>query len=196
MRPDLSTIGKCAGGGLHVGAVVGRADVFEALSPSVDPESRVVHAGTWNANPLAAAAGVTACSLYVDGEPQRKAREMARLFREGGNEILRRNRVSARLYSRSIVHLYLGPVERDDADADFEAPSNDTQMIMAPQYLPVRQRFGLHLLHRGVAAFRGSMYVFSAAHTEADVQQTLQAFEDSLRAMLDEGTVPSELRLA
>ena len=194
VRPDLSTIGKCAGGGLHVGAVVGRADVFEALDPSADPESRVTHAGTWNANPLAAAAGVAACSQYLDGEPQRIARQMARQFREGGNEILRRHHVSARLYSRSIVHLYLGPIERDDADGDFEAPSRDLRRIMSPQYLPVRERFGLHLLQRGVAAFHGSMYVFSAAHTAADVQQTLEAFEDSVKAMLAEGTVPAELR--
>ncbi len=33
VRPDLSTIGKCAGGGMAFGAVVGRADVFEPLSP-------------------------------------------------------------------------------------------------------------------------------------------------------------------
>jgi len=195
VRPDLSTIGKCAGGGLHVGAVVGRADVFEALNPLADPESRIAHAGTWNANPLAAAAGVAACSQYIEGEPQRKAREMARLFRDGGNEILHRNGVSARLYSRSIVHLYLGPVEKDDADADFEAPSRAVETIMGHRYLPVRERFGLHLLQRGVAAFHGSMYVFSAAHTAADVQQTLEAFEASLKAMLDEGTIPSELRL-
>lgn len=193
VKPDLSTIGKCAGGGLPVGAVVGRADVFAALGPQISPERRIIHAGTWNANPLAAAAGVAACSLYVDGEPQRTALEMARRFRDGGNGILRRKGVSGRLYSRSVVHLYLGPIEREPDAPGFEAPTTDVSIIMDPRHVPVRERLGLHLLQRGIATFGGSMYVFSAAHTVEDVERTLEAFEASLGAMLSEGSVPREL---
>ncbi|MBN1855324.1 MAG: aminotransferase class III-fold pyridoxal phosphate-dependent enzyme [Dehalococcoidia bacterium] len=196
VRPDLSTIGKCAGGGLPVGAIVGREDVLSALDPRTTPDKRIIHAGTWNANPLSAAAGVAACSLYLDGEPQRKAREMARRFRDGGNEVLIRKRVSARLYSRSIVHLYMGPIEREPDSLDFMAPSTDPGTIMDRQFLPVSERFGLHLLQRGIAAFHGAMYVFSAAHTQRDVDITLAAFEASVDAMLEEGSIPSEILLS
>jgi glutamate-1-semialdehyde 2,1-aminomutase len=193
VKPDLSTIGKCAGGGLPVGAVVGRADVFAALGPQISPDRRIIHAGTWNANPLAAAAGVAACSLYVDGEPQRTALKMARRFRDGGNGILRRKGVSGRLYSRSVVHLYLGPIEREPDAPGFEAPTTDVSIIMDPRHVPVRERLGLHLLQRGIATFGGSMYVFSAAHTMEDVELTLEAFEASLGAMLSERSMPAEL---
>ena len=193
VKPDLSTIGKCVGGGIHVGAVVGREDIFSALSPTASPETRVIHAGTWNANPLAAAAGVAACTLYSDGAPQRQAAATARRFRDGGNEVLRRLGIQGRFYSRSIVHLYLGPVEQEPRTFDFQAPSADVGRLMAPEYDAVKTRLGLHLLQRGVAAFRGSMYVFSSAHTEQDVDSTLEVVEESLVAMRGEGSFPREL---
>lgn len=194
VTPDLATIGKCAGGGLPVGALVGKAEVFQALRPDSVPGRSVRHAGTWNANPLAAAAGVAACSLYLEGEPQRQARAAAGNFRDGANEILGRLGVSGRLYGRSVVHLFLGDVRDDVFDYDFEAPSTDVDAIEGSRFDEVTARLSVHLLQRGVAALGGSMFVFSAAHTAEDVAQTLQRLEDALRAMLAEGTVPSALR--
>lgn len=56
VTPDLTTFGKVIGGGLPIGAVGGRADVMEHLSP-LGP---VFHAGTLAGNPLATAAGLAA----------------------------------------------------------------------------------------------------------------------------------------
>jgi glutamate-1-semialdehyde 2,1-aminomutase len=55
ITPDLTTLGKIIGGGLPVGAVGGRADVMELFDPRRD--GRIVHGGTFNANPLTMAAG-------------------------------------------------------------------------------------------------------------------------------------------
>jgi glutamate-1-semialdehyde 2,1-aminomutase len=56
VRPDLTTFGKVIGGGLPIGAVGGRREVMETLSP-LGP---VFHAGTLAGNPLATAAGLAA----------------------------------------------------------------------------------------------------------------------------------------
>jgi len=53
VRPDLTTFGKVIGGGLPIGAVGGRRDLMEALTPL----GKVFHAGTLAGNPLATAAG-------------------------------------------------------------------------------------------------------------------------------------------
>lgn len=53
--PDLTTLGKIIGGGMPVGAVGGRADIMDYLSP-VGP---VYQAGTLSGNPLAMIAGLT-----------------------------------------------------------------------------------------------------------------------------------------
>jgi glutamate-1-semialdehyde 2,1-aminomutase len=56
VRPDLTTLGKIIGGGYPSGAFGGRADVmaqFDARRPGA-----MVHGGTFNGNPVAAAAGL------------------------------------------------------------------------------------------------------------------------------------------
>ncbi|MEN9822663.1 MAG: glutamate-semialdehyde -aminomutase [Actinomycetota bacterium] len=53
VRPDLTTFGKVIGGGLPIGAVGGRRELMETLSPI----GKVFHAGTLAGNPLATAAG-------------------------------------------------------------------------------------------------------------------------------------------
>jgi glutamate-1-semialdehyde 2,1-aminomutase len=53
--PDLTILGKIAGGGLPLAAFAGRADVMERLAPA----GEVYQAGTLSGNPLATAAGLS-----------------------------------------------------------------------------------------------------------------------------------------
>jgi glutamate-1-semialdehyde 2,1-aminomutase len=62
VRPDLTTFGKVIGGGLPIGAVGGRRDLMEHLSPL----GKVFHAGTLAGNPLATAAGLAALGELND----------------------------------------------------------------------------------------------------------------------------------
>jgi glutamate-1-semialdehyde 2,1-aminomutase len=67
VRPDLTCFGKVIGGGLPIGAVGGRAEVMDDLSP-LGP---VFHAGTLSGNPLATAAGLAALDRLDDGAYER-----------------------------------------------------------------------------------------------------------------------------
>jgi glutamate-1-semialdehyde 2,1-aminomutase len=62
VTPDLTTFGKVIGGGLPIGAVGGRREIMETLSP-LGP---VFHAGTLAGNPLATAAGLAALNELDD----------------------------------------------------------------------------------------------------------------------------------
>ena len=62
VRPDITCFGKVIGGGLPIGAIGGRRDVMEHLSP-LGP---VFHAGTLSGNPLATAAGLAALDELTD----------------------------------------------------------------------------------------------------------------------------------
>jgi glutamate-1-semialdehyde 2,1-aminomutase len=53
--PDLTTMGKVIGGGLPVGAVGGRTDLLGLLHPRT---GMATHSGTFNGNPMTAAAGL------------------------------------------------------------------------------------------------------------------------------------------
>jgi glutamate-1-semialdehyde 2,1-aminomutase len=61
VHADLTTFGKVIGGGLPIGAVGGRRDIMETLSP-LGP---VFHAGTLAGNPLATAAGLAALTALT-----------------------------------------------------------------------------------------------------------------------------------
>ncbi len=79
--PDITCFGKVIGGGLPIGAIGGRADVMEQLSP-LGP---VFHAGTLAGNPLATAAGLAALDqltpdVYI--ELLARARHLAALLRD------------------------------------------------------------------------------------------------------------------
>jgi glutamate-1-semialdehyde 2,1-aminomutase len=59
LRPDLTTLGKVAGGGLPLAAVGGRRDIMEKIAP-LGP---VYQAGTLSGNPIAVAAGLATLKL-------------------------------------------------------------------------------------------------------------------------------------
>ncbi|HUZ70334.1 MAG TPA: aminotransferase class III-fold pyridoxal phosphate-dependent enzyme [Candidatus Saccharimonadales bacterium] len=71
ITPDLSVLGKIMAGGLPGGAVVGRGDLLELLTGAI------AHAGTYNANPLSAVAGIATLRLIADGAPQQAAEAYA-----------------------------------------------------------------------------------------------------------------------
>ena len=56
VRPDLTTLGKIIGGGYASGAFGGRADVMDQFDAR--RSGSLVHGGTFNGNPVAAAAGL------------------------------------------------------------------------------------------------------------------------------------------
>lgn len=81
VRPDLTCFGKVIGGGLPIGAVGGRRDVMENLSPL----GKVFHAGTLAGNPMATAAGLAALNeltgdVYM--ELSARARTLSAILRD------------------------------------------------------------------------------------------------------------------
>jgi glutamate-1-semialdehyde 2,1-aminomutase len=54
VKPDLTTLGKIIGGGLPIGAFLGRRDIMQEVAPS----GPVYQAGTFSGNPLSLTAGI------------------------------------------------------------------------------------------------------------------------------------------
>ncbi|MXZ67852.1 MAG: aminotransferase class III-fold pyridoxal phosphate-dependent enzyme [Acidimicrobiia bacterium] len=78
--PDMTALGKLIGGGLPVGAFGGRADIMAVTDPLGD--MKVALAGTFNANPMTAAAGVAGLRLLTP-EVQERIDRLGTLLREG-----------------------------------------------------------------------------------------------------------------
>jgi 4-aminobutyrate aminotransferase/(S)-3-amino-2-methylpropionate transaminase len=73
--PDLSTWAKSMGGGLPIGAVVGRADVMDAARPGTI-------GGTYGGNPVACAAALATIELMLELRLGEKALEIGKVLRE------------------------------------------------------------------------------------------------------------------
>ena len=149
VRPDLSLFGKVMAGGLPGGALGGRRDLMELLATTV------AHPGTFNANPLSAAAGITTLAICADGDPQRIASGVASAVQEGWEQVLARRGVEGSVRRlESILHLSLTDPARQDS-------------------LGNRMRGqGVDLLH--TSAF------CSAVHTPGDIDRTVAALDAAL----------------
>ncbi len=114
VKPDLTCLGKIVAGGLPGAAVTGRAEVMACLVFSGEKErdrkEKVAHWGTFNANPLSAAAGVACLEQVKTGEPGSAAEEFARSFREELNGLFQKEDVGWRAYGNdSVLHVNTAP---------------------------------------------------------------------------------------
>ena len=72
VAPDLLTSAKALGGGvMPIGAVVGRAELFEPFK-----ENPLIHSSTFGGNPLAAAAALAAIEVTLEEDLPARAQEM------------------------------------------------------------------------------------------------------------------------
>lgn len=199
VMPDMTTLGKCVAGGLPGAAVTGRADIMAMMEFRDDERwnttGRIAHPGTFNANPLSAAAGVTGLEILSTGKEQARANEMAARLRRSLNAALDRLGIPGCVYGDfSMFKFFLGR-ECSNKGCDRNRCSITVEDIKKAGFcnggLPpeAAKNFRWGLLNRGIdfTGNRGGM--LSSAHSEADVEQTADAFEEVLRELKREGMV-------
>jgi glutamate-1-semialdehyde 2,1-aminomutase len=175
VRPDLSTFGKAIANGHPIGAIGGNSAIMDAFDHP-DPDRRVLIAGTFNGHPLPVAAMIATMETLLRGRETiypRLERLGARM-QDGLERLFERHDVAAvvaRQGSAFCVY-FMGHEPQDWYDL---AKHHD--MVRDAQYRRA-------LIERGVYHFplptkQGSI---STAHTEADIDFTLEATDDVLRA--------------
>ena len=186
VRPDLTTLAKVLAGGLAGGAVGGRAELMRYLAfgdADWNRDHKIRHNGTFNANPLSAAAGVAMLEQVASGTPGARAALLCNQLITRMNDVLRARELAgwAVYGDASIFHLLAGSqIEFAPGELVAEVPLAELKNGGNPALL--RQvRLGLN--NHGVDLMRGRSGFFSAAHTEADVDATVAAFAATL-AML------------
>ena len=188
ITPDMSVLGKIMAGGLPGGALVGRADIMSLFDFTGDPRhdrhERIQHLGTFNANPLSAAAGIATLKQVATGRPQARADRMAALLREGMEEILERERVAGYAYGDSSgFHVYLEAHPGSSATDRAAVRTTDATRLKG---IPGRviTAFQKNFQIRGVEVLSFMAGVTSAAHSEEDIGETLNVFQDTIRTLI------------
>jgi glutamate-1-semialdehyde 2,1-aminomutase len=190
VRPDLVTLAKIVAGGLPGGAVGGRADILEALDfvrTRERGEEKIGHPGTFNANPVSAAAGIAALGLIATGEPSARANATAATLRRRINEVLAEAGVPWAAYgSFSGVHLFLNPERRPVDPLAFD-PSTVPFAELKARPPRLAQRMRLALLIGGVDVNGQLAMLASATHGPEDLADTVDAFREAIRRLAREG---------
>jgi len=172
VKPDLATFAKALGGGAPIAAVAGSRDLLGLVGPG-----RIGFGGTYNAHPvsLAASKATLETLLQDDGEAfQRMARMGARL-KAGLTEAFKSGGYSA------VVNA-VGPM----VSVYFTKLRKIATYRQALQSSGERfKRFRDEMLKNGVYMHPDGLerLSISAVHTEREIEQTIRAAEESLKAL-------------
>jgi glutamate-1-semialdehyde 2,1-aminomutase len=174
VTPDMTTLAKILAGGLPGGCVAGRADILAVIEKRPG-KPKMNHPGTFNANPLSAAAGIVTLKHVATGEPCDKANRTATLLRKKLNDLFAERDLPWAAYGDfSLVHLfpnYRGPRPAGD---DFIPLDGRVDQLDAPKDPKFIHAFRQAMLLGGVD-LPGKGLFLTAEHTPADVEKTVAA---------------------
>ncbi len=170
IMPDLTALGKILGGGLPIGAYGGRKHIMEQVAP-LGP---AYQAGTMAGNPISVSAGI-ACLEVLQGEGvYDEMNRLAITLTDGIAESAKRHGVPMtinRIRGSFSTHFCDHPVTNYD-----QAQDTDGEAFAA---------FFRGMLNRGVclAPSKYEAWFLTTAHTDADIDRTLEAADEALKEM-------------
>ena len=190
IEPDLATMAKIVAGGQPGAAVGGRADIMELMATRDDPEwdevHRVAQGGTFNAQPVTAAAGIATLEAIATQGINARADAMSQRLKDGLNDAFTRNEVTGHAHGiASIVHVNLG------ADCRCDRGLCTMSIDELSRTMPVQKTRAIRraTLVNGVDMMGGRAFLVSSAHDESVIDRTIDAFSQSLKDLRDEGAI-------
>jgi glutamate-1-semialdehyde 2,1-aminomutase len=167
--PDLTTLGKIAGGGLPIGIFGGRKDIMEAVAP----QGGVYNAGTFNGNPLSLTAGLATVETLQKEGVHWKLNDKCKKFGQTLTDMMRELKKGyTPVGIASMFQIFFGA-----------QPENYEGALKADKvkYL----EFWRRMLEQGVFLMPSQFETnfLSAAHTQADFDKIALAVKKSLEAM-------------
>ena len=180
--PDITTMAKIVAGGLPGGAVAGKAEIMGIIG-SDNPDLRMAHPGTYNANPVSAAAGIAMLETIIADNVNQKADDAATLLKQGLREALIKTEVTGHVHGiASIVHVALGI----ECDCPGEICTKSHQSLADATSGATSQMLKLAMLNEGVDMMGGIGFITSSAHQKEDIDRTVKAFENAVQSLRED----------
>ena len=187
IAPDLTVLAKILAGGLPGGAVAGSAAIMDLLDPAAAKAARrekIGHQGTFNANPLCAAAGMTMLSLVQSTDACERAERTAGELRAGMRRILVEEGVPWGVFGEaSVFVIFPNPANLPLDPATFDPLKLGFKGLKGARDAQLNNRLRIALLCYGVDIAGGPGGFVSAAHGPREVAQTLEAWRSAVRAL-------------
>ncbi|MCL1929109.1 MAG: glutamate-1-semialdehyde 2,1-aminomutase [Treponema sp.] len=176
VQADMVTYGKIIGGGMPVGAYAGKKEFMELISPS----GPVYQAGTLSGNPAAMTAGFVQLEVLEQQDVYNHINRMGSMLASGLLDIINKFRLKACVNQiGSLICLFFGIETADDYQSVKKA---DTALYA--KYFHKMLQTGIYLAPSQFEA----MFV-SYAHTEHDINETLNRAEHAIAKIKSEGVL-------
>jgi glutamate-1-semialdehyde 2,1-aminomutase len=171
VRPDLTTFGKAIGGGFPISCVAGQAEVMDLLGdPRVTRDHPLpMHGGTFNSNLQAVVASLTALQILQRPETYRYLDHLGATLMQGMDELLSES---------GVPHVVQGFPTAFYVDFNDGAPQSLRDIVSHDHR--AYHEFVRKLKTRGVLTHPRGVWYLSTAHTEDDIERTLDACRASL----------------
>jgi glutamate-1-semialdehyde 2,1-aminomutase len=193
ITPDMCVLAKIVAGGLPGGAVAGRAEIMDQLDAAAAKSAqreKVGHQGTFNANPLCAAAAVATLSIVEAEDVCAKAERTAGEIRDGMRRILVDEQIPWGIYGEASSFLIFQNPSRLPIDpATFDARKLGFKGLKGARNPDLAYRLRVALLANGVDIMGAPGGLVSATHGPREVAHTLEAFRTAVRWLKAEGDV-------
>jgi glutamate-1-semialdehyde 2,1-aminomutase len=183
VTPDMTTLAKIVAGGLPGGAVVGNRAVLDVQTFKgelhKDRFERVLQQGTFNANPLSAAAGLACLQIVAEGWATAQSDAAGEQLRAGLRDVMEMRGVAGAVTGSSSVFQILLGEGMDEAIA-----TTDVQRLMAGRGAVNTLRKAMLL--NGVDLMRSGGFT-TIVHGDAEISHTVKAFDSALEMLQREG---------
>ena len=190
IKPDLTTLAKILAGGLPGGAVAGRKDILDDLDferAALLGREKIGHPGTFNANPVSAAAGIAALKIIERSDACEKANKSAAVLREKFNEILEKQNIPWVAYGTfSGVHLYMNRNGHAIKQSSFN-PNEVGYADLKNKDKGLVTKLRLAMAINGVDFNNSPGAQLSASHTPEDLEFTSEAFNEAIKMLKNDG---------
>src|SRR4249920_3832087 len=193
VTPDLCILAKIVAGGLPGGAVAGSAAIMDRIDHAASAakgQEKIAHPGTYNANPLSAAAAVAALTLVRDEDLADKANKTAAELRAALRQVLVKESVPWGIYGQSSTFLiYPNPTGEDVDPATFDPLKLGFAKLKGARSGPLTGKIRMGLMSHGVDVMGAPGGFVSATHGGAEIEKTVQALRQTVRALKAEREV-------
>ena len=167
--PDLCTLGKIVGGGFALAAIAGRADIMKHFDRlAMTDEDFIFQVGTLSGNPVAAVAGLATLDVLKRPGTYEGVFANGRRLMDTLSELLKKHGIKAQVIGEPPL---FDIIFTDQPIKDYrDTLKADTAIL---------KRFNQALRARGIMKGDSKYYV-SVAHTQADIDHTIGAWEEAL----------------
>ena len=170
LQPDLTAFGKIIGGGLPIGAYGGKKEIMEQVAP-LGP---AYQAGTMAGNPASMLSGIACLEVLQEPGIYEEMDRLGGLLEDGILELAKKHSVQLTINRLGgALTLFFTDVKVENYK---QAEATDGEIF---------GRFFKEMLKNGVnlAPSKYEAWFLTSAHTESDINETLEAVDHAFKAL-------------